>query len=297
MLAETVAARSGPDVSSAAWAQFASAQELGAFCDAWLRLQCVALKSAGCEPVSAVVIWQVASGGYGPVALWPTPRSDVSHLGDTARKSLGERRGLCERRLPAGRNADGIVHAEAAYPAMVDGVAVGVAVIELQATSEAALQRALQQMHWGAGWLESRARALAGQAAQARSSRGAQALDLLAAVGEQDSALEAAMALVNDLASRLAAARVLIGFEQRGHLRLEAISHVAWFDRRSQEIARAENLMEEALDQGATVATPPMPDQPFRVTVAHDEQRVAGGLGAIVTVLLVGRRVRRATRR
>ena len=289
MLAETFAARTGPDVSSSAWAQFASAQELGAFCDAWLRLQCAALTSAGCEPVSAVVIWQIPSGGYAPVALWPTARSDVSHLGATARKSLGERRGLCERRPLAGRTDNGVVHAEAAYPALVDGDAVGVAVIELEAATEAALQRALQQMHWGAGWLESRARALASGAAQAHSTRSAQALDLLAAVGEQDSALQAAMALANDLASRLAATRVLIGFEHRGHLRLEAISHVAWFDRRSQEVARAENLMEEALDQGATVATPPLPDQPFRVTVAHDEQRVAGGLGAIATVLLVGR--------
>lgn len=285
MLTETVA-RSGPELSSAAWAQFASAQSLEAFCDAWLRLQCTALKSTGCEPVAAVVIWQAESGGYGPVALWPTPRSEVSHLGDTARKSLGERRGLCERR-PA--SSGGIVRAQAAYPALVDGQAVGVAVIEIEAASDAALQRALQQLHWGAGWLDSRARALAGEAAQARRARSQHGIDLLAAVGEQDSALQAAMALVNDLASRLGAARVMLGFEHRGHLRLEAISHMAWFDRRSQEIARIENLMEEALDQGATVSAPTPADQPFRVTVAHDEQRVGAGLGAIVTVLLVGR--------
>lgn len=287
MLTESVAARSGPEVSTAAWAQFASAQELGAFCDAWLRLQCHALKATGCESAAGVVIWQIASG-YGPVAIWPTARSDVAHLGDTARKSLAEKRGLCERRMP-GSGAAGIVHAEVAYPALVDGQAVGVAVIELQAASEAALQRALQQLHWGAGWLESRARALASQVAQARATRSAQAIDLLAAASEQESATQAAMALVNDLAARLSATRVLLGFEDRGHLRLEAISHVAWFDRRSQEIARVENLMEEALDQGATVAVPPLPDQPFRVTVAHDEQRVAGGLGAVATVLLVGR--------
>lgn len=291
MLTESVAERSGPELSSAAWAQFASAQELGAFCEAWLRLQCMALKTAGCEPVSGVVVWQALSGGYGPVAVWPTARSEVSHLGATARKALGERRGLCERRpLASTSGAAGMVQAEAAYPAVVDGQAVGVAVIELEAISDAALQRALQQLHWGAGWLESRARALAAQASQGRSSRSAQALDLLGVVGEQGSALEAAMALVNDLASRLSATRVLLGFERRGHLRMEAISNVAWFDRRSQEIARAENLMEEALDQGATVATPAPADQAFRVTVAHDEQRVAAGLGAIATVLLVGRR-------
>lgn len=286
MLTESVAARSGPDLASAAWAQFAAAQELGAFCEAWLRLQCTVLKSAGCEPVCAVVIWQAAGGGYGPVALWPTARSDATHLGETARRSLGERRGLCERRALA---ATDVVHAEAAYPAVVDGQALGVAVIELEAVSEAALQRALQQLHWGAGWLESRARAMVSEGGQAHSKRSAQALDLLAAVGEQDSALQAAMALVNDLAARLGATRALLGFERRGHIRLEAISHVAWFDRRSQEIARVENLMEEALDQGSTVATPPLPGQPFCVTVAHDEQRIAGGLGAVVTVLLVGR--------
>lgn len=288
MLSESLSARGGADLSTAAWAQFASAQELGAFCDAWLRLQCVALKSTGCEPMAAVVIWQIASGGYGPVALWPTARSEVSHLGDTARRSLGERRGLCER-LPVPPGGAGPIRAEAAYPAIVEGQAFGVAVVELQAASEAALQRALQQLHWGAGWLESRARALASQASGARSARSTEALDLLAAVGEQDSALQAAMALVNELAPRLSATRVLIGFERRGHVRLEAISHVAWFDRRSQEIARVENLMEEALDQGATVVAPPLPGQPFRATVAHDEQRVAGGLGAIATVLLVGR--------
>jgi RND family efflux transporter MFP subunit len=284
MLAEAIETRSGPEMSSAAWAQFASAQDLSAFCDSWLRLQCASLTAAGCEPVSAVVIWQIGAG-YAPTAVWPAARSDVSHLGDTARKSLAERRGLCERRA-----GPGAVHAEAAYPAVVDGQAVAVVVIELAAVSEAHLQRALQHLHWGAGWLESRARALAGAAAQATSTRSAQALDLMAIVGEQDGALQASMALVNDLAARLGASRVLLGFEHHGHLRLEAISHVAWFDRRGQEIARVENLMEEALDQGATVMSPPPSDQPFRVSVAHEEQRVAGGLGAIATVLLVGRR-------
>lgn len=288
MLTEPLASRSAPEVASAAWAQFASAQDLAAFCDAWLRLQCTALRAGGCEPLAAVVIWQAPGGGYGPVALWPTPRSDAAHLGDTARKSLAEQRGLCERVAAPGA-ASGSVRAEAAYPALVDGQAYGVAVVELLAPSEAALQRALQQLHWGAGWLENRARGLAAQAAQARALRGTQALDLLTAVGEQDSALQAAMALVNELAAHLGAGRALLGFERRGHLRLEAVSNVAWFDRRSQEIARVENLMEEALDQGATVAVPPLPGQPFRVTVAHEEQKVAQGLGAIVTVPLLGR--------
>lgn len=284
MLSEAQTAGRGPDVSTAAWAQFASAQDIAAFCDGWLRLQCAMLKSVGCEPLVAVVIWQTPAGSFGPLALWPTPRSEVGHLGETARRSLGERRGLCERGA-----AGGPLTAQVAYPAVVDGQAWGVAVIELQAPGEAALQRALQQLHWGAGWLESRARALAGRAGSDRETRSAEVLDLVAVATEQDQVGPAALALCNELAARLGASRVAVGFERRGHVRLESISHVATFDRRGQAVARSENAMEEALDQGATVSAPAWPGQPFRVAVAHEELRVAAGADAVATVLLVGR--------
>lgn len=283
MYADRAAVGSNPerdDTDVATWSQFAGASELPAFCSAWLVLQCQSIESRGAQVRGAAVLWRQPDGSFAPAAVWPSPRHDVSHLAGVARKSLSESRGLCER------SEDG---ACIAYPVVQSAVPAGVAVLDLQFTSEAQLQLAMRMLHWGAGWLENRARQQGALAAEAQLDRAVQAMDLLGAVGEQDGLQPAAMALANELAARLGAGRVLCGIVRRHRIRLAAASHVAWFDRRTAEVDASENVMEEALDQGGLLRAPAPEDAGFRITVAHEERRRSASLAAVCSVVLPGR--------
>src|SRR5204862_256246 len=79
--------------------------------------------------------------------------------------------------------------------------------------------------------------------------RAAIALDLVQAAQEHASLAEAAMAVVNELATVVKADRVSLGIEHKGKLALRAISRTAWFDPKSQRVEAIEGAMEEAIDQ------------------------------------------------
>jgi multidrug resistance efflux pump len=287
MYADRAAIGSGPqedDADVATWSQFATAGELNAFCAAWLALQCRGMESRGIPVRGAAVLWRQPDTSFAPAAVWPSARHDVSHLAGVARQSLAEGRGLCER-----GSADGGLQACIAYPVVQSGTACGVAVLDLRPSSESQLQQAMRLLHWGAGWLENKARQQGAQVAEARLHQALQVIDLLGAVGEQDALQPATMALVNELASRLGASRVLAGVVRHQRIRLAAVSHVSWFDRRTAEVDASENVMEEALDQGGLLRAPAAADQPFRITVAHEERRKSATLGAVCSVVLPGR--------
>ncbi len=275
----------GDDAEAATWSQFAAAGDTPAFCSAWLSLQCRSIEAREGRVRAAVVLWRQSDDSFAPAAVWPSARHDVSHLATAARQSLTEGRGLCLRDADQGGSPRALV----SYPVMHGGSARGVAVIDVDIVSEAQLQRAMRLLHWGAGWLESRAVQQGVLSAEAQSRQASQAIDLLGAVGEQDGLQSAAMALVNELAGRIGASRVLIGFVRHHRVRLAGVSHVGWFDARTAEVDAVENLMEEALDQGGRLQVPVSAGAAFRVTVAHEEQRKRAGLAAMCSVVMLGR--------
>jgi multidrug resistance efflux pump len=78
------------------------------------------------------------------------------------------------------------------------------------------------------------------------------------------------MAIVNDLATRFRCDRVSLGLRQgAGNVRLSAISHSATFKNQSRVADAIENAMEEAIDQGTSVAHPPIARTERAVTMAH----------------------------
>jgi hypothetical protein len=111
----------------------------------------------------------------------------------------------------------------------------------------------------------------------------------VAIIGEQQNTQGALIALVNAVAQQLGAERALIGIAKGGRVVLRAISSTASFDARTQAAAAVENLMEEALDQGESVAAPLPESGPFQVNVAHDEHRLDSNLASVFSALLPGR--------
>jgi len=228
---------------------------------------------------------------YTPVALWPDARRDLSHLTGAAERALSERRGVITGMQSAdGPVAPGTLHV--AFPVEIDDEIPGAVVLELRTRGQAELQEVLRQLLWGAGWLEAllRKRQLAGRAAVLE--RASIALDLVQVVQEHETLGEAALALVNELATSMKVDRASLGLERAGVMRLRAISRTAWFDPKSQLVDVIERAMEEAVDQSAVVSHPPSP-QSREVTIAQRELSVHAGAQAVLTlpVMAAGRPV------
>jgi len=276
------------DVEAALWAAFASARGLREVFPVWLELQCRMIAGAR----GGVLLFEPDSGqSLVPAAIWPDRARDMSHLREAAEKALGERRGVVLR-LPADSALPPLA-TQIAYPIEVDGRIYGVALLDLNPDADTRL--ALRRLHWGIGWLIAylwKRRAADGAGTLERS---ASALDILAAAQEQDKFEAAAMAMVNEVAVKLHCDRVSIGVvvgrkkARAGRIAVKAMSHAAWFKRRSELIDALENAMEEAIDQIATVSFPRASNDHGSITVAHSDYARVAKVEHVISVVLVSR--------
>jgi multidrug resistance efflux pump len=126
-----------------------------------------------------------------------------------------------------------------------------------------------------------------------------QVLETLAATGSAEKFLPAALALCNEVAAKLAASRVCLGWLVAGQVRVQAVSRTSQFERRSQVVQRIEAAMEECADQDEEILWP-VPPAAACVARAHaalaDEARAAALLSlplrvgdAVVAVLTLER--------
>jgi multidrug resistance efflux pump len=84
----------------------------------------------------------------------------------------------------------------------------------------------------------------------------ASVLDLMVLINEEKRFLAGAMTFCNELASRHKCERVSLGWLHRGYVRLQTMSHVDHFDRKTEAVQNLEAAMEEALDQNSEVVVP-----------------------------------------
>jgi hypothetical protein len=251
---------------AAAWSQFANARDRKDFHAAWLAILCTQI-----ERVSGGVVLEGPDddGAYVPVAMWPDPSHDLTHLGAVAQRALVERRAVVA-------GADGVSlptrdqPAHISYPVEVAGVLHGAVALDLPPSSEAALQRALRLLHWASVWLVDRIRQQAIKEQAQSLTHHSLTLDLLATAMQERGLSQAALALANDMAGRLSCDRVSVGFEKSGNVKIEAISNTAVFDEKMSLVRLIRDAMEEALDLGATMVWPARTDTEHGM-IAHTE--------------------------
>ncbi|MDP2823971.1 MAG: HlyD family efflux transporter periplasmic adaptor subunit [Sulfuritalea sp.] len=236
------AASLAPD---ALWGAFVSADNAADFCRSWLSLQCVQVS----EVRAALLLLEQGGGTFVPAGVWPSDQTDVTYLAPGAQQCLGERRGLIQR----GQAGALVV---VAYPVEIDGRVHGAVVLDVAERPDDALQTVLRQLHWGAGWLESLFLRRTGQEGARSLERARAALDVLGVAAEQSRLEDLGLAVVNDLASRFTCDRVALGVDRKGRARLVALSHSAFFEKKSQFVAGLENAMDEALDQRRSILWP-----------------------------------------
>ncbi len=173
-----------------------------------------------------------------------------------------------------------------AYPIEAVGKLRGVVVLDVAPRSETELQAVLRQLHWGAAGLEVLfARDVVAQA-NVRRERLQSVLEIVAAGAAQERFAAAAMALANELATRLRCDRVSIGLFHGRRLRIDAVSHSAQFKERTNLMRAVAAAMEEAIDQGTTVSFPQVGRGTPAVARAHEALMQGHGTGACLTVPL-----------
>jgi multidrug resistance efflux pump len=97
---------------------------------------------------------------------------------------------------------------------------------------------------------------------------------------------EAATACVTALASQCACDRVSLGMVKHGRVSIQALSHSARFDRKTDLLQTIGAAMEEALDQRTAVVFPSRPDRSIQMIHAHQDLANRYGSRAICSIPL-----------
>lgn len=232
---------------AALWAALAAASGPAEFCRAWLDLQCARTPGAS----GGLILLESGHGRFAPAAIWPAGPSEIEPLRRAGEAALGSGRTVIE---PDPQQPELTC---IAYPIASGAGVHGVVVLAIGGAQATSLQAVLRDLHWGVGWILS----LVWQHRAGEAGRGgaaaSRALDLLAAVQEHDTLHESVMALCNELGRLTGSERVAFGLVKKQAVKLTAISHGAWFRKRSDFAEAIEAAMEEAYDQQATILYPP----------------------------------------
>lgn len=265
---------------SALWAGLAGTGDAQVFTQSWLAVQCRLIPGV----VGGLILLRVErDGNFAPAAVWPDVRRDMRYLTPVAQRALAERRGFTTPRPPGSEAIGGDC---IAYPIEAVGMLQGVVVLDLSSRPDADLQAALRQLHWGAAGLELLFTRDAVAKVNARRERLQSVLEIVAAGAVQERFGAAAMAVANELATRLRCDRVSIGLYHGRRLRVDAVSHSAQFKERTNLMRAVAAAMEEAIDQGTTVSFPQVGRGTPAVSRAHEALIQGHGTGACVTVPL-----------
>jgi GAF domain-containing protein len=192
--------------------------------------------------------------------------------------------------LPSGDSADGDPAPQVvSVPLHIRDRTLGALALELEDSQQASTQTLLSGLEQAADTL---AAALTATVNQRVSGDAARVLHFQATLLAHDTFREAATVLATDLARVLKLDHVAIGFRDRAYTRVEAISDFADFEDSAQIFRIIAIAMDEAIEQGATIAYPSIPDDRPRINVAHAElARRRGGIVCSVPIVDNGKAI------
>ena len=267
------------------WANFAEADNTESFCLSWLAIQCRAITGVS---GALVLLGRPNVGPFTPVAVWPDVRRSMEHLTGTAQRALTEHRGLLVKSQPPGSSVNAANSSyHVAYPLEVDSKLHGVIVLDVSSRPEPQLQAILRQLHWGSAWLEVLLRRQESQQEANTRDNLITVLDLLAGAIEQDRFYASALAFVTELATRFSCHRVSIGFLRKNYIAVEAVSHSAQFEKKTNLISTIGSAMDESFDQNAVIVYPQLSSSSVPlVTQAHEQLAHLDDTACICTIPL-----------
>jgi len=259
------------------WRAFLNPGDGADFLAGWLAI------AAGriAEAQAAVLFLRGDAGRMGPAARWNLPEEIPQPYVTVAEELLRSTEPLIDHH-------EGVTLL--GYPIEAGAELQGVLVLALRDRPDgAAFRRIMRDLHWSAGWIE--ARLWQGQAALGRKQADSAHLltRLLAATDGHVRFDGAALSLVNAIPEVTGFDAAALGMVRRGRVRLEALSRVAAFGRRTERVAAHEAAMDEALAQGEAVVWPAPPEGRRMIDAAHRALGRTLGSGAVVSAPLLVR--------
>ena len=218
---------------------------------------------------------------YRQAAAWPQNSSPTSSLVFAAETVLSEKRFVTWSRH-ATSDDSGTPLDILACPLSVNEHVVGAAAFAITTRSDSLQREAMQKLRSGVKWLE----AMNHERLASSKKQLINLVDLVAASLEHESVKAAATVVATELGDRFACERVSIGFMRGSTLKVDAISHSASFDRKSNLIRNITDAMHECLDQASTIVYPKQQEVSYQVTRAHAELALLSGIGSLCTVPL-----------
>jgi multidrug resistance efflux pump len=225
------------------WEKFVGARTADEFCRAWLGLLCGNLPGVR---AAAVLVESADAQAFVPIAAWPEPAPDLSHLGTVVGKALGERRGIVQPGATA-KEATLI-----AYPVFVEQRIMGTVAMDLLCTPDQ-VQIALRQIHWGSAWLSGLFSRREWEDAVQGKDRIASVMEAIAVALRQGHFQQVLFEVSNDLRQRFSCSRVAIGLVDNASVKLAALSEAAHFEKSTPLVKACIHAMEEAYDEGGFV--------------------------------------------
>jgi multidrug resistance efflux pump len=266
------------------WTVLTGESALAPFAQAWLALLCRMVPGTA----RAVLVLE-DQGALAPVARWPENDPGTAQLNHIAEMALRERRGVISRPRPRGpltpRTEDSRL-SHLALPLLWDGTDQGVIAVECADLTDATARDAMRQLQWGVSWIELRRRR--GQVTENSDKlhRGFTALEVAATALGAERFDQAARAVATDIAVRLGASRVSIGWLVRRSMKLSGLSHAVGAGKRADMTVSLTAAMEEAADHAASTLWPAPDDGPLTGRAAHARLVARGGGPNVLTVPL-----------
>lgn len=247
----------------------------------WLTWQCKLVSGIIC---GAIFVPDESGLQSSPLTVYPKQHPAGKALYAAAQKVFDVQNDIVKAKVPYGpgnkRLCDLI-----ACPLLMDNQLVGVVALIVSTRSESQRNTVLTLLKWGGLWMKT----LVNQRLVAQNETGIFSMTLGTIVLKESSSQVAAMNMANLLSDYFECERVSIGFRKGLPIRLQAFSHIASFDPRSQLVRRIESAMEEAVDQLSPIVLPKNRKRDSVVSLAHDEMITNEGCGSICTVPLPGR--------
>jgi RND family efflux transporter MFP subunit len=264
---------------SAAWARFTAPADAHELYAGWLTLTAARIERAR---AGILLTREPDSPTFTVAAVWPDPRRDLQYLGAVAQQVLEQREGVVA--APDGGGppaADGLAHV--GYPLDVAGQVQGAVVFDIGPGTAAGLQEALREIHWGSAWLIDHFRQWLLQRREAELARTALLNEIMATAMQHAQLQPSALAVANELASRIQCDRVSVGFENAGQVTPLVMSNTATFDKRSDLVRWVGQAMDEVLDLGVAVAFP-APAEDELGSLAHADSARQLAVAAMLSV-------------
>jgi RND family efflux transporter MFP subunit len=218
--------------------------------NAWLELQCSMISGVS---RGVVALGAPDRGPFRPVAFWPDSASAENEELLATLESATKQRGLQSRPQTTSESANSSHPLYLANPIMRKGQVVGAVAIEIDNPSPSQEQAVIQLLKWGESWLKLLLERQPSQPHTTENPAVGVILSLIVMTIEHQHFRAAATAIATELATRFQCERVSFGFKTGNHIQIEALSHNAVFDKRSNLIRSISLVMNEAMGQADTI--------------------------------------------